>query len=231
MNRLMTALRDSTIAQRLGASFLGLALATLCTAGVVSAQENPDPSLLGVSRSQIEASGLTALGTSARGVNQSGSVQIPRSGFDIVNDGTTGTVLLRGVRRLPNGTCDGLTNDAYFLVHVAGRPGDADGDGSFTGNSGSCATRRSGNPLERKIVDGASNDVGLLTFDESVKLSIDRDCNGKADLTLRLSQAPGSPTVLQIDSDDYTSFSGSVGGQGDAWEAAVFPGAAYPGCV
>src|SRR5689334_20134644 len=107
-------------------------IAALCTAAPVLAQENPDPTLQGVSRSQIQANGLkSTITTSARGVNQNGATQIPRSGFDIVNDGTTGTVLLRGVRLFPNpAACNALTDDAVFLVTVAGRPGDADGDGA-----------------------------------------------------------------------------------------------------
>ena len=57
----------------------GLMLTLLCTSAATAA-EDPDPSLLGVSRTFIEANGYSAtLRTSARGVNQAGSPQIPRS--------------------------------------------------------------------------------------------------------------------------------------------------------
>src|SRR5258705_8859530 len=132
MNRVLQTLRACRPASRLGAGVLAAALAVTCMTGLAFAQENPDPSLQGVLRSQIEANGLpSALVTSNRGVNQNNAPQIPRSGFDLINNGTTGTVLLRGVRLFPNpADCNALQDDAFFLVTVAGRPGDADGDGA-----------------------------------------------------------------------------------------------------
>ena len=65
----------------LAAFAIGCALVLTCS-GVARAQENPDPSLSGVSRSFIEANGLKAtLVTSARGVNQNGAPQIPKRIF------------------------------------------------------------------------------------------------------------------------------------------------------
>jgi uncharacterized repeat protein (TIGR01451 family) len=210
-----------------------LAFATLCTAGAVGAQENPDPSLQGVTRSQIEANGLpSSLTTSARGLNQQGAIQIPRSGFDLVNNGTTGTVLLRGVRLFPNpASCASLQDDAFFLVTVAGRPGDADGDGGYSTNSGPCASRRNNNPANPKIIDGSgAADAGLLTFGENLRIRLDRNCDGKADLVFSLTNDPFTASKLRIESDDFTGFGGTVlGGQGTDWEAATFPGAIYPG--
>ena len=193
------------------------------------AQENPDPSLGGVTRSFIEANGLAATTTtSGRGVNQNGAPQIPRSGFDLINDGQTGVVLLRGVRKLPNGSCDGLTDDAYFLIHVAGRPGDADGNGVFNTNSDPCATRRGNNPANPRIIDGSAGDVGMLTFGENIRLRLDRNCDGDPDIVFSLSNDPSQATFLRVESDQLTGKGGTnLGLEGVAWEAAVFPGTSY----
>src|SRR5689334_14973705 len=231
MNRVRTALRACCSLTRPGAGLLVALFATICLSGPASAQENPDPSLQGVSRSAIQATGLpSALVTSARGVNQNGALQIPRSGFDIINNGTTGTVLLRGVRLFPNpAACNTLQDDAFFLVTVAGRPGDADGDGAFSTNSGLCASRRNNNPANPKIIDGNSvNDQGLFTFGENLRLRLDRNCDGKADLVFSLTNDPSSPTQFRVESDDFTGHAGQVlGGRTVGWEAAVQPGAAY----
>src|SRR5689334_5995587 len=231
MNRVRTALRACCSLTRPGAGLLVALFATICLSGPASAQENPDPSLQGVSRSAIQATGLpSALVTSARGVNQNGALQIPRSGFDIINNGTTGTVLLRGVRLFPNpAACNTLQDDAFFLVTVAGRPGDADGDGAFSTNSGLCASRRNNNPANPKIIDGISGtDQGMLTFGENLRLRLDRNCDGKADLVFSLTNDPSSPTQFRVESDDFTGHAGQVlGGRTVAWEAAVQPGTAF----
>jgi uncharacterized repeat protein (TIGR01451 family) len=227
----------STTARRaglhgLGTLVAGLTLALFCSSAAAVA-ENPDPSLQGVSRSFIEANGITANAVlTLRGFNQENAPQIPRSGFDIINDGTLGVALLRGVRQLPNGPCEGLTDDAFFLVHVAGRPGDADGDGSFNGNSGICGSRRSNNPANPKIIDGNAGDVGVLAFGENLRLRLDRNCDGNADLVFSLTN--GDPTTqsrLRVELDDFTGQAGTFpggGAKGDVWEAALFPGDVYP---
>jgi uncharacterized repeat protein (TIGR01451 family) len=237
MNRVLQALRACSPATRLGAGLLAAVLAVTCMTGQAFAQENPDPSLQGVSRSQIQANGLpSALITSARGVNQVGAIQIPRSGFDIINNGTVGTVLLRGVRLFPNpADCNTLQDDAFFLVTVAGRPGDADGDGAFSRNTGLCAARRNNLPSPSpKINDGVNAngiiDLGLLTFGENVRIRLDRNCDGKADIVFSLSNDPATPAVLRVESDDLTGHGGqTLGGEGTAWEAAVFPANFYDG--
>src|SRR5262249_9472973 len=128
-----------------GMMALALGLAALCSTAAF-AQDVTDPALNGVSRSFIETNGYPAAVTlSARGVNHLGQAQIPLSGFDIVNDGVAGELLLPGVRKLPGGPCNGLSDDAYFLIHVAGRPGDADGDGAFNNNVGLCSHLAPGN--------------------------------------------------------------------------------------
>jgi len=205
------------------------ALALFCTQAAL-AQENPDPSLGGVSRSFIQTNGRAAtLTLSARGLNQEGTPQIPKSGFDLINDGVAGTVLVRGVRALPNGACDGLTDDAYFLIHVAGRPGDADGNGVFNTNSDPCATRRGNNPANPRIIDGSTvADVGILTFGENIRLRLDRDCDGNADLVFSMSNDPAVPAFLRVEQDGLTGHAGqNLGLKGVAWEAAVFPGTNY----
>ena len=228
MKRIRSALRALA---RPGAGLLAALVAATCLSGPVLAQENPDPTLQGVSRSQIQANGLpSSLVTSGRGVNQNGAPQIPRSGFDIINDGTVGTVLLRGVRLFPNPVdCNALQDDAIFLVTVAGRPGDADGDGAYSTNSGLCASRRNNNPANPKIIDGISAaDAGILTFGENLRVRLDRNCDGKADLVFSLTNDPTQATQLRVESDDFTGHAGQVlGGRTVAWEAAVQPGTAY----
>src|SRR5258705_2765748 len=153
--RMMSAARIRSLA----AVASVVALALFCTQAVQAA-ENPDPSLLGVSRSFIEANGRPAAITlSARGVNQNGAQQIPKSGFDLINDGVKGAVLLRGIRTVPNRTCDGLSDDAFFFVQVAGRPGDADGNGVFNTNTDPCATPRGNNPAKPRVIDGNTGHV------------------------------------------------------------------------
>src|SRR5438105_3891938 len=207
-----------------GMTALVVAFAALCS-GVAMAQENPDVTLQGVSRSFIEANGLNTAAhpmvigglpvasTSLRGFdsNDPKGPQLPRSGFDIVNDGTTGTVLLRGLRA-SGGSCAGLNDDAFFLIHVAGRPGDADGDGRYSANGGACGTRRGNSPANPFPFDGQSlSDLSLLASTELVQLKIYRTCaqvndaSAVPDLQFSLTNGPANKTsVLQNDFDALT---------------------------
>jgi len=241
-----TKLRECRLARSLATSVLALVLAC----GFVTAaraQENPDITLQGVSRSFIQANGHPANGVtvaslnfnlpgvSARGSDQVGA-QLPRSGFDLVSNGTEGVVYLPGLRTLPNGTCNNLTDAAYFLVHVAGRPGDADGDGVFNlsgqGGINTCGSRRGNIPSNPFPFDGNPGDKSLLSQGENVRIKIFRNCSYKAfgagaqpDLEFSLTDIGSQPTQLQADFDNILDPGGApklLGGEGASWEAGVF---------
>jgi uncharacterized repeat protein (TIGR01451 family) len=75
------------------------------------------------------------------------------------------------------------------------------------------------------IIDGSetSPNVGLLANGENVRIQVDRNCDGEADLIFSLAGTPAVATTVAVQVDNITGHESEViGGQGTVWEAATF---------
>mgnify|MGYP001825926436 CR=1 FL=1 len=171
----------------------GLAAALLLAAGVGFIATGAEAQTLnGISCDDVKSNGVAAQDPSDRGFTNpvvGTPLALPaRSGFDYLgawvwvrNDGQNG--------------CGTELNDLYLCLDVAGRWGDADGDGVRDAQGGLCG--------DGAINPGADGPIGELPLsrNEALTFFIDRDCDGFADLQLEVAGEVGGTPSLVVTAD------------------------------
>src|SRR5262249_34538829 len=176
--------------------------------------------LNGVTWQFVKDHGVKATTPELRGLTNNGAPLPARSGFDYI----TAYVLVQPAAGNPCGT---QLNDAYVAIQMGGHFGDSDGDGSYNLVSPSAECGVPGLLGEANLVNFASP----LSASEQYLFAIDRDCNPNTQNDqvqfIVQGQQNGTAPVVQVVDGLIPANTGTIGGQGVAWETDLLSTARY----